>query len=192
MKKAERGRTQFKRFKWIIFLIVKYYRLFPLRIRKKKLEKKRFLSGKYGLAIRYALLKSIAQKVGDNVSIHQGCYILNAENLIVGENVSIHPMCYIEALGGLEIGSNVSIAQGSTILSTSHTYSDMDLPIKDQPLNLLPTKISDNVWVGCKATILGGVTIASGCVIGAGAVVTHDTEENVIIAGVPAKKIKDR
>lgn len=192
MKKTERGRKQFKKFKWIISLMVKYYCLFPLSARRKKLEKKRFIPGKYGLAVRYALLKSIAKKVGDNVSIHPGCYILNAENLILGENVSIHPMCYIEALGGIEIGNDVSIAHATTILSTSHTYQNMNIPIKDQPLSLLPTSIGNNVWIGAKATILGGVSIAPGCVIGAGAVVTRDTEENLVVAGVPAKKIKDR
>ena len=192
MKKTERGREQFKRFKWVLSLMVKYYSLYPLRVRKKIFEKKRFTVGKYGLAVRYALLKSIAKEVGDNVSIHQGVYILNAENLIIGDNVSIHPMCYIEALGGVKIGSNVSIAHATTILSTSHTYMNARQPIKDQPLNLLQTTIENNVWLGAKVTVLGGVVVSSGCVVGAGAVVTKNTKENSIVAGVPAKKIKDR
>ena len=192
MKKTESGREQFKKFKFLLSFMIKCYSLFPLKIRKKIFEKKRFLRGKFGIAVRYALLKSIAKKVGDNVAIHQGCYILNAENLVIGDNVSIHPMCYIEALGGVEIGNDVSIAHATTILSTSHTYKDVEIPIKYQKVDLLPTKIGDNVWLGAKSTILGGISIESGCVVGAGAVVTHNVKTNSIVAGVPAKIIKER
>ena len=188
----KRGREQFKKVKWILVLLEKYYRLYPLKSRKKKFEKKRFKKGKWGLAVRYALLKSIANSVGENVSIHQGCYILNAEKLSIGNNVSIHPMCYLEALGGITIGNDVSIAHGTTILSTSHNFSRTDIPMKDQGITAKKTIIKDNVWLGAKVTVLAGLTIESGCVIGAGAVLTRDTEKDTVYVGVPANKIKGR
>lgn len=187
-----RGREQFKKFKVFLELLERFYRLFPIKIRKKMLEKSRKRRGKTGLAIRYALLKTLAKKVGDNVSVHEDVYIKNPQNLSVGDNVSIHPMCYIEALGGLNIGSDVSIAHGTTIMTTDHNYKAKDMPIKDQGVIQKSVNIQDNVWIGAKATILCGNTIGTGSVIAAGAVVTKDVAENSIMGGVPAKLIGAR
>ena len=52
-------------------------------------------------------------------------------------------------------------------------------------------KLGKNVWIGAHATILPGVTIGDNAIIAAGAVVTKDVENNVVVGGVPAKKIKD-
>lgn len=52
--------------------------------------------------------------------------------------------------------------------------------------------IEDYVWLGNKVTVLPGVTIAKGCVVAAGAVVTKDTEEYGIYAGIPAKRVGER
>lgn len=54
------------------------------------------------------------------------------------------------------------------------------------------TEIKNNVWVGAKATILCGVVVEIGSIIGAGAVVTRRVKKNTIVAGVPAKIIKER
>ena len=186
------GRNQFRKIKWVLIILEKFYRLLPLKARKRKLENKRYKRGKLGLALRYVLLKSIAKSIGDNVSIHQGCFLLNPEGLEIGENVSIHPMCYIDASGGIKIGDNVSIAHGVTILSSTHTYIDKEIPIKYQDIVLLRTEIENDCWIGAKATIIGGVNIGTGCVIGATSVVTHNIENNSVVVGVPGKKIKSR
>ena len=53
-----------------------------------------------------------------------------------------------------------------------------------------PIVIGENVWIGSNSTILPGVTIGKGSIIAAGAVVTKDVDENVVVGGVPAKFIK--
>ncbi|MEG1090309.1 MAG: acyltransferase [Acinetobacter sp.] len=175
---------------------MKFYRVLPLKTRKKLFEKHRNLGGKLGLGLRYALLKSIAKKCGDNVSIYQNVFVSNPESLTIGDNVSIQPMTYIECgvdkTLGLIIKNDVSIAHGVTVMSTSHTYKRHDLPIKDQEVETRQTMICSDVWIGAKATILAGITVASGCVIGANAVVTKDTETNKVFVGVPARAIKER
>ncbi len=192
----KRGRDTFKKIKWLLSFFVSFYRLFPVKTRKKLLERHRYTRGKLGIGLRYALLKSLAAYCGDNVSVFEGVYLLNPQNLRVGNNVSIQPMCYIEcgkdpALP-LIIEDDVSIAHGATLMATTHTYSDLNLPIKDQPVETKALHIHENVWIGAKASILAGVTLASGCIIGAGAVVTKDTKENTIYGGVPARVIKER
>lgn len=52
-------------------------------------------------------------------------------------------------------------------------------------------EIGKNVWVGANVTVVAGVTIGDNAIIGAGSVVTKDVEKNMIVGGVPAKKIKD-
>jgi acetyltransferase-like isoleucine patch superfamily enzyme len=101
-------------------------------------------------------------------------------------------MCYIDATGGIDIGDNVSIAHGTTIMSTTHRYDDLKIPIKDQPVDVFPTLIENNVWIGAKATILAGNIIGTGSIIAANAVITMNVPSMVVVGGVPAKIIKKR
>lgn len=192
MSKAKRGRDKFNKFKPLINLLVGLYSVFPRKARKILFEHYRMTKGLKGLVLRYALLKSIALKCGNNVSVHPGVYLFRPENLSIGDNVSIHPMCYIDAEGGIKIGNDVSIAHGVTVMSTSHSYNKLDVPIKDQEVLIESTHISDNVWIGAKATILSGKTLNTGCVIAANCVVTKDVESNVIVGGIPNKVLKQR
>lgn len=187
-----RGREQFKKYRVLINFLVHCFSLLPRSVRLKLFEKARMIKGKGGLALRYILLKTVAKRVGDNVSIHPGVYLFHPENLSIGDHVSIHPMCYLEASGGLIIGSNVSIAHGATILTESHRYDSLDIPIKDQGLMFKETVIESDVWIGAKATILYGTTIGSGSIIAAGAVVTKNVPHMAIVGGIPAKVIKMR
>jgi acetyltransferase-like isoleucine patch superfamily enzyme len=187
-----RGRDKFNRFKPIISLLVNMCNLLPFIMRQKLFVFFRMTTGNKGLVLRYILLKSLAKGCGDNVSIHPGVYIFSPQNITIGHNVSIHPMCYIDALGVIYIGNDVSIAHGVTIMSSTHQYSNLKIPIKDQPVDQLTTEISDNVWVGSKVTILAGVKVSSGSVLAAGAVITKNVDNNTIVGGVPAKKLKDR
>lgn len=192
MIKVPRGREQFKKYKFLINILVKIITVFPKCMRVKMFEIFRMTKGKKGIVIRYIFLKSLAKKCGDNVSIHPNVYIFSAEKLILGDNISIHPMCYIDGSGGMQIESNVSIAHGVSILSSSHNYQNIDVPIKDQGIVLKPTIIKENVWIGAKATILFGVVINTGCIVGANSVVTKDLKENTISGGIPAKLLKTR
>lgn len=86
----------------------------------------------------------------------------------------------------------MSIAYVVSILTFEHQYIDHNIPIKNQEVKALPVFIGDNVWIGAKATILGGNSIENGSVVGAGAVITKDVPSDSIVVGVPGKKVKDR
>ncbi|SMP56752.1 acyltransferase [Anoxynatronum buryatiense] len=192
MTQNGRGRDKFKRYRRVLLLFSSFYKILPIRFRIKLLEIHRNTNGLIGLVIRYSLLKSVAQKCGDNVMIQPGVYLLSPDKLQIGNNVSIHPMCYIDSTGEIAIGNDVSIAHGTTIMSTTHNYGDRTIPIKDQGINHARVTIEDNVWIGAKVVVLSGVKIASGCILGAGTVITKDTNNDFIYGGVPSKQIKGR
>lgn len=87
--------------------------------------------------------------------------------------------------GNISIGECVYIASNVTVITSSHLTDNMERVHGS-------VKIQDFVWIGAHVIILPNVTIKRGTIIGAGSVVTKDTEEFAIYGGNPAKKIKDR
>lgn len=186
------GRNKFSKIKNILFFLSRMSKIMPYSIRIKIFNGLRHLNGNIGIAMRYVLLKSLTNTCGDNVSVHPGVYMYNFKNIDIGNNVSIHPMCYIEGAGGVCIGNDVSIAHSVTMISSTHTYKEKETPIKYQDCIYEKINIQSNVWIGAKATILYGVQIDSGCIIAAHALVNKNVMKNTIVAGIPAKIIKNR
>lgn len=108
-------------------------------------------------------------------------------NIKVGKNVFINSGCCFQDQGGIELGDNVLIGQQVVIATLNHGLS----PQKRANMQPAPVRIGNGVWVGAHATILPGVTIGDNAVIAAGAVVTKNVPENAVVAGVPAKIIKN-
>lgn len=109
------------------------------------------------------------------------------KNITVGKNVFINACCKFQDQGGIIIGDGVLIGHNVTFATLNHD----ERPEKRQYIYPKPIKVGNNVWIGSNATILQGVTIGDGAIIGANAVVTKDVEPNTIVAGVPAKFIRN-
>lgn len=113
----------------------------------------------------------------------------------LSEYIHIEPDFRILGKGKVKIGSNVVIARGFRGITTMHQSeignNDM-LPYNGANDKVSEIIIKDNVWIGSSVTVLAGITIHEGAVIGAGSVVTKDVQKGHIIAGVPAKTIKTR
>ena len=109
------------------------------------------------------------------------------KNTVFGKNVFINSGCCFQDQGGFVIGDGALIGQQVVIATLNHGFD----PEKRADLCPSPVRIGNNVWIGAHATILPGVTIGDGAVIAAGAVVSKDVEDNTIVGGVPAKKIKE-
>ena len=93
-------------------------------------------------------------------------------------------------IGPVTIGSHVNLAQGITVTALNHNFEDAEKRIDEQDVSTTPVTIEDDVWIGANAVILPGVHIGSHCVVAAGAVVTKDVPPHSLVAGVPAKVIK--
>lgn len=112
----------------------------------------------------------------------------------IGDNCDFGDYIHISVIGLLKIGNNCLSGRNVTISDNNHgdtNFADLSLPPKKRKLVCKgPIVIEDDVWICDKVSILGGVHIGKGCVIGANSVVTKSFPPYCIIAGVPAKIIK--
>jgi acetyltransferase-like isoleucine patch superfamily enzyme len=97
----------------------------------------------------------------------------------------------IEVYLNVAIGEHCLIGPGVYITDHNHDIQ-CEGPMAQAPCIADPVQIGDDVWIGAKAVILPGVTVGSGAVIAAGAVVTRSVESGTVVAGVPARPIKQR
>lgn len=129
-----------------------------------------------------------------DVRIHATASIRNAQNVYVGKNSHINHLCCVWAGENSEIilGDNLLMGPGVCLFSSNHSM-DMARPMTLQERKEASIVIGDDVWLGAHVIVTAGTRIANGVVVAAGAVVTRSiTEENVIVAGIPAKVIGKR
>lgn len=108
------------------------------------------------------------------------------KNIKIGKNVFINACCRFQDQGGIEIGEGSLIGHNTTIATLNHDFN----PAKRANLHPSPVKIGKNVWVGSDCTILPGVEIGDGAIIGAGSIVTKSVPANSVVVGSPARVIK--
>ncbi len=147
----------------------------------------------FSIHIRMIILRMIGVKYGNNVRILADCDILG-KNLILGNNIFINRKCYFDLSGKIFINDNVGIGHGATFITASHLMGSGDnrsgflTKGSIQPKNIYLKK---GCWIAANVTIMSGVTVGEGAVVATGAVVTKDVSPNTIVAGVPAKMIKE-
>ena len=93
-------------------------------------------------------------------------------------------------IGPVTIGHHVNLAQGITVTALNHKFENPNIRIDEQGVSTKPVVIGNDIWVGANAVILPGITIGDHSVIAAGAIVTKDVPPHSLVAGIPAKVIK--
>ena len=129
----------------------------------------------------------IGQELDDEFRVFTPFFTDFGKNIHLGENVFINAGCKFQDQGGIYIGDNALIGHNVVMATLNHEEN----PESRANLIAAPIRIGNKVWIGSNATILPGVTIGDGAIIAAGAVVTKDVEEESIVAGVPAKFIRN-
>jgi acetyltransferase-like isoleucine patch superfamily enzyme len=114
------------------------------------------------------------------------------EGLVVGDHSNIGPYCYIGCSGHISIGNNVMISPRVSIYAENHVFDQIDVTIKSQGVKKENVVIEDDCWIASNSILLAGVTIGKGSVVAAGSVVTQDVPPYSVVAGVPARVIKNR
>jgi acetyltransferase-like isoleucine patch superfamily enzyme len=132
--------------------------------------------------------KLLRQNSGVSWAMHHSSTVHWPDRIVRGKNVfpGDSPGVYINAANGIEIGDYTNIGPGVGIISANHDFIDNDR-FSSGP----PVVIGRHCWIGKGATILPGVVLGDFTIVGAGAVVTRNFDGYCVIAGNPAKKLKD-
>jgi len=144
-----------------------------------------------GCKLRIFFLRPFLKRAGTNINIQPGVFMYSPEKVSIGNNSGVGRDSYIFASHQVEIGDNVMTGPQLFIITSTHG-TDPSTPMIQQPMKFAPVKIGNDVWIGARVTILPGVSIGDGAIVGACAVVIRDVEAYSIVGGVPAKKIGAR
>lgn len=141
--------------------------------------------------LRRILVRQIFKSCGKDVIIKTRAYFGTGESLVIGDRSQLGVDCKVE--NDLVMGDNVVMGPDVVIMSSSHGYERVDLPINRQkhPARR-PVVVGSDVWIGTRVIILPGVQIGDQAILGAGAVVTKDVPPRAIVAGNPAQVIRYR
>ncbi|MEO7913368.1 MAG: acyltransferase [Roseiflexaceae bacterium] len=127
-------------------------------------------------------------KMGDHAFIAAYAYV--TETVSMGRHSTINPFAVLR--GQVTLGDGVRVGAHSSLLGFNHTFALLDRPVYQQPMSSRGITVGDDVWIGSHVVVVDGVTIGEHSVIGAGAVVTRDVPPYSVVAGNPAKVLRDR
>ncbi len=130
----------------------------------------------------------------NNVTINHFCHLIaRGGSINIGQYSEINSFSIIYSGGSnIKIGENVIIGPNVNFIGYNHCFKQLDIPIKKQKNLIRNITIHNDVWIGASCSILAGVTIGEGAVIGAGSIVNKDIEPYSINVGNPCKQIKSR
>ncbi|MDI6700053.1 MAG: acyltransferase [bacterium] len=131
--------------------------------------------------------------IGESCDIHPYSIIrVSGGRIVFGNHCSLNSFSMVVSNGDIIIKDFVRIGPHTLIISGNHIFKDKDKKIFQQGVEGKGITIEEDVWIGSGVRILDGVRVGKGSIVAAGAVVTKDVPENVVVAGIPAKVIKER
>jgi|WetSurMetagenome_2_1015567.scaffolds.fasta_scaffold04467_1 acetyltransferase-like isoleucine patch superfamily enzyme len=130
--------------------------------------------------------------IGDKVHLNRMVSIHAAgKEIILESGVEVNEGSLLMSGGKIEIKKNTIIGPGVKLIAYQHTFSDITIPIKHQPLIDGDIFIDENSWIGANAVIMSNVRIGRNVVIGAGAIVNKDIPDYSVAVGCPARVIRN-
>ncbi len=154
------------------------------------MEKKNINNVKLGKDVKiYDFVNLYGCTIGDYTKV--GTFVEIQKNAVIGKNCKISSHTFI--CEGVIIGDGVFVGHNVTFINDKHPRSvNADGSMQtEEDWKVVETHVKNGASIGSSATILCGVTIGEHSIVGAGAVVTKDVPPNTIVAGVPAKVIKE-
>jgi len=143
--------------------------------------------------LRARIIKLGGYRIGRGVSFGDMPRIFGsgriAPRLIIGDHCFFNVGVTFELGEAITIGRWVTFGPDVMLLTSTHEIGSADHRCADH--SRAPIDIGDGVWIGARATVLPGVCIGHGAVIGASALVVDDVAPNTVVAGVPARLVRD-
>jgi acetyltransferase-like isoleucine patch superfamily enzyme len=137
-------------------------------------------------------------EIGPNTYIMHGAilHVYNFRNLPhagirIGRDSLIGEYTIIRGQGGVTIGDRVYTSPMTQLIAVNHVYTNPKRPFIEQGITAQGIIVEDDVWLGANAVVIDGVHIGKGAVVAAGAVVTKDVPPHSVVAGVPARVIRE-
>jgi len=141
--------------------------------------------------IRYEICRHMFKSCGVDVNVEHGALINSGRDIEIGDRSGIGLDAFIS--GPLIIGRDVIMGPNCTFLSINRDTTLTSVPMIDQGFQApRPPIIEDDVWLGANVIVLPGRRIGTGSIVAAGAVVASDVPEYSVVAGNPARVIKQR
>lgn len=138
---------------------------------------------------RQATLRKILGGIGEGSQIESPFHCVYGQNIYIGDHVFINVHCAILDCNEVRIGHHVMIGPYVQIYTPAH---DLRAAERIQGWEVAqPISIGENVWIGGGAILLPGVKVGRNAVVGAGAVVSRDVPANTVVAGNPARVIRE-
>ncbi len=138
---------------------------------------------------RRSILEQLLGQIGQTSIIEPPFYCVYGRNIYLGDHVFLNVSCTILDCNEVRIGHHVMIGPNVQIYTAAHL---LEAEPRNRGLEVAkPITIEDNVWIGGGAILLPGVRIGRSAVVGAGAVVSRDVPANTVVAGNPARVIKE-
>ena len=137
--------------------------------------------------VRRALLRLGGVQLGAAIWGLARCNF-ESENVSLGPGCSINAECWFEGHGRIVIGHNCMFGSQVMILTSNHEIAPDGEVTREATYG--DVHIGDRCWLGTRVTVMPGVTIGEGTVIGAGALVTKDCDPGAVYVGVPAKRVR--
>lgn len=134
-----------------------------------------------------ALEEITGESIDASVTISLPFYTDFGRHISFGKDIFLNQNVTFVDLGGIFLENNVLIGPGARLLTVNHIVD----PAKRRGIVVDSIRIKDNAWIGANATILPGVTVGKNAIVAADSTVTKDVPDNVIVAGTPARIIKE-
>lgn len=138
-------------------------------------------------AVRLTWLRFLGARIGVHTSVFRGTTVLEPSKLVIGDHCSIGWRCVLDARAGIELADNVTLSSDTQLITNDHDPNSAEFGVRAAPIS-----VGERAWLATRVTVLKGVSIGDGAVIGAGSIVTDDVEPYVIAAGLPARPIGKR
>jgi maltose O-acetyltransferase len=140
-------------------------------------------------AAQHELLSRLFARVGERTVIEAPFHIDYGWNVTLGDDVYLNAFCVLLDCAPISVGAHTQIGPGAKLCAATHSR---DPAARRRGVEYaLPVTVGENVWIGAGAFIGPGVTIGDDSVVGAGAVVTRDVPPRVLVAGVPARVVRE-